>query len=101
MPADDARAELAGRLAELLAIHDPLEAWLTESHYDDHYWDKEARALAIRLSKDMTLVNVRAAVVAVLEDAFPHADVDTGLLRGDSIEVLAEACWRLLRTASH
>ena len=89
---------MAKRLAELFVSHDPLEPWLTESHYDDQYWDEEALALAGRLSQDMTIGDVRAALLAVLENTFSPARVNTGLLRGDNIDALAWACWNLLRT---
>ncbi|KGM02834.1 hypothetical protein Q760_11115 [Cellulomonas cellasea DSM 20118] len=83
----------------LFVEHDPVESWLTESHYDDDYWRTEASLLADRVTGDMTVHDVRAALLAVLHQTFPGSRVDGGLLRGDNVDALAEACWGLLHTA--
>lgn len=100
MPTHDAMDDLADRLAELFVKHDPLEPWLTESHYDDSYWSEEALRLADRVTDGMTVGDTRAALLAVLAERFPGSQVDGGLLRGDNIDALAQACWHLLHTGS-
>jgi hypothetical protein len=96
MSAPDTSDGLAEQLAKLFVRYDPLEPWLTESHYDDSYWDKEALMLAGRLAGARSVGDVRAAVVAVLAVPFPGSRVDEGMLRGDNIDALVEACWHLL-----
>lgn len=96
MSATDTSDGLAEQLAKLLVRHDPLEPWLTESHYDDSYWDNEALMLADRLAGARSVGEVRAAILAVLAAPFPGSRVDGGTLRGDNIDALAEASWHLL-----
>ncbi|WP_456789483.1 hypothetical protein [Cellulomonas sp. P5_C5] len=98
MHAHGAPDGLAEELARLFVRYDPLEPWLTESHWDDSSWDKEALRLAGRLTGDMSVGEVRAALLAVLAEPFPGSVVDGGLLRGDHVDALAEACWRLHRS---
>lgn len=55
-----------------LRRNDVLEPWLTESHYDENYWDGEARSVVERLSDNPTRSEVRSAVAATLTEAFPN-----------------------------
>ena len=100
MRVPDDEESLAESLAPLFVRYDPLEPWLTESHYDDSYWGEEARLLAGRLTGAMSIDDVRAAVLAVLAERFPGARVDGGALRGDHIDALTGASWHLLRSRS-
>lgn len=97
MTTDDS---LTRRLAEAFVQHDPLEPWLSESHWDDSYWDGEASLLADRLTQGMTVDEVRAALLDVLGQAFPGSVVGGGALRRDNIEALAEASWVALRSCT-
>jgi hypothetical protein len=96
MSTPDASDGLAEQLAKLFVRYDPLEPWLTESNYDDSYWDKEALMLAGRLADARSVGDVRDLILAVLSVPFPGSRVDGGLLRGDNIDALAEASWHLL-----
>lgn len=96
MSATDTSDGLAEQLATLFVRYDPLEPWLTESHGDDAYWDKEALMLANRIADARSVGDVRAAILAVLAVPFPGSRVDGGMLRGDNIDALAEASWHLL-----
>lgn len=69
---------LADRVAELLVEHDPLEPWLTESHFDEGYWASEACAIAERMQVGMEYDEVRGVIVDVLGTSIPS------LLRGGS-----------------
>lgn len=71
---------LADEIEELLVKNDPLEPWLTESHYDERYWSKEASEIARRLRSGMELAAVNAVVSRVLGRALP------GLLHNDYAE---------------
>lgn len=58
---------LARIVAQHLREHDPLQPWLTESHWDDSYWDEEARTIARRLEPGMTRDAIEAVVAEVLQ----------------------------------
>jgi hypothetical protein len=58
--------ELTAAVSSALREHDPLDPWLTETHWDEHYWDQEAQAIADRLTADMDPAAVRAIVMDVL-----------------------------------
>jgi hypothetical protein len=79
--------------------HDPLEPWLSEGHWDESYWDDEARAVAERLRPGMTLQEVHSTVLGAVEAAFPTFAVDGHVsLRGHQIDAIAAECWHLLRS---
>jgi hypothetical protein len=58
--------ELAVAVAAALRDHDPLDPWLSESHWDENYWDHEAERIAERLTPGMDAVAIRAVLVDVL-----------------------------------
>jgi hypothetical protein len=100
VPAPDAPDDLAATLARLFVRYDPLEPWLTESHYDETYWDREALRLARRLRAGMQISEVRNALLAVLAESFPGACVGGGSLREDHVDQLTSACWQLVTAAA-
>jgi hypothetical protein len=59
---------LAAEVSSVLRRNDPLDRWLTESHWDDGYWNDEAERIAARLSPGMSVIAVRQVVVEVLGD---------------------------------
>ena len=73
-------SDLAQRICEALRDHDPLDPWLTESAWDEDYWDGEAAQIAGRLRSGMSAREVRAIVVDVLGELLGHsADGQSGL----------------------
>jgi hypothetical protein len=60
--------DLTAVVSLALREHDPLDPWLTESHWDDAYWSGEASAIAARLAPGMDADSVRAIVVEALGD---------------------------------
>jgi hypothetical protein len=71
---------LASLISSALRGNDPLDPWLTESNWDENYWDGEAHAIALRVNAQMDLAQVRAVVVDVLGSlGGQSADGDAGL----------------------
>jgi hypothetical protein len=58
--------DLAAKVSSTLRRNDPLDPWLTESHWDDGYWNDEAERIAERLAPGMAAAAVRQVVVEVL-----------------------------------
>ena len=72
--------ELTAVVSSALRQHDPLDPWLTESEWDQNYWDAEAAAIALRLTDAMDVVAIRAIVVDVLCELLgSSADGEAGL----------------------
>ena len=72
----DLMAIVSGALRE----HDPLDPWLTESAWDENYWQAESQAISEKLRPGMTQSEVRAAIVDVLGDLLgSSADGEAGL----------------------
>jgi hypothetical protein len=59
---------LAAKVSSTLRRNDPLDPWLTESHWDDGYWNGEAERIAARLAPGMAATVVRRIVVDELGD---------------------------------
>jgi hypothetical protein len=91
MTSRDTQPDVTAAVAALFVEHDPLEPWLTESHWDADYWTDEATILAERLTPGMNVSEVRSAVLDVLHEALPASP-----LRADRIDALAQSCWNLL-----
>jgi hypothetical protein len=65
--------QLAVTVASALRKHDPLDPWLTESHWDDAYWNREGERIAMRVTPEMGTAEIRAVVVDVLGDLLSGA----------------------------
>jgi len=63
--------DLSRAVAELLVQHDPLEPWLTESHWDEDYWLGEATDIARRIRPGMDLAAVRSVVNELIQTSLP------------------------------
>jgi hypothetical protein len=71
---------LASLISSALRGNDPLDPWLTESNWDQNYWDDKAEAIALRVNARMDLAQVRAVIVDILGSLLGcSADGDTGL----------------------
>ena len=94
----DARPTLGDALAlrlEAMALVRGVVDGLT-----DEQLDVPGEPLAGRMTGDMSLSDVRAALLSVLAETFPGSRADAGLLRGDHIDALTGASWHLLRSRS-
>jgi hypothetical protein len=60
---DDA---LVSFISSAIAAHDPLDPWLVNSNYDDHYWDGEAAQVAPSVAQAVSESEVYDLLVAVL-----------------------------------
>lgn len=66
-------------VSSALRQHDPLDPWLTESGWDESYWDAGAAAIALRLTDTMDVAAIRAIVVDVLGELIgSSADGEAG-----------------------
>lgn len=74
---------LVDRLSAAIRAHDVLEPWCTESHWDEHYWDGEADAVVCAVGPTPEASVLRAALIAVLTDAFGPLKPGGGLIRED------------------
>jgi hypothetical protein len=81
---------LASTVASAFMTYDPLEPWLTESHWDDHYWHTEAGLVAERLTPALDIHGIRSLILAILERRLGSV---TGL-RSDRIDAIAAVCWQ-------
>ena len=82
------------RISAIIAAHDPLEPWLTESHWDSEYWLREAATIASRLMPQMSVKAVREVVVEVLTGALP---LDTSnLYVSERLDAIAGEAWKAL-----
>jgi hypothetical protein len=93
---------LASAISASLRLHDPLDPWLTESGWDEHYWDGEAEEIARRLSPEMSKADVRRVVVAVLGSLLgTSADGEAGLReQSRRLDLVAAETAQLLATAT-
>ena len=71
--------DLVSRVNAIMRTHDPLEPWLTESHWDDDFWIREAVEIANRLDRTMTVAAVRDLVDTVLQKSIPGPTDDDGV----------------------
>jgi hypothetical protein len=77
------RAELVRRWSAAIRQFDPLEMWLTESHWDEQYWDDVARLIVDRVGNSADADLLLATTRKALQDTFPGSslDSDNGLYR--------------------
>jgi hypothetical protein len=78
--------------------HDPLDPWLTESHYDERYWNGEAAEIAKALQPEMSAADVRLVVIDVLTRRLPSATAGGGVdeWRTARLNAIAGAIWHSL-----
>jgi hypothetical protein len=95
----DTMTDLASTIASAFVAHDPLEPWLTESHWDEHYWDNEARLVAEQLTAGMDVQATRSLILDVLEQTLGFV-VGPLQLRSDRVDALAAACWQATQPPS-
>ena len=93
--------QLAIAVSSALREHDPLDPWLTESHWDESYWNAEAQQIADRLAPNMDLASVREIVIEVLGGLLGQsADGDAGLReQSRRVDLVAEAIVAALASA--
>lgn len=90
---------LATTISAALRKHDPLDPWLTESGWDESYWDREASLIADQVEPGMSAAEIRQVVVEVLGDLLGQsADGDEGLrYQGRRLDAIAEIVVGALR----
>jgi hypothetical protein len=83
-------------ISAAIAAHDPLDPWLVQSNYDEHYWDREAARAAAAIRTAGGVSDVYRALVEVLSPLIRPPEEDEHV-RG-RLELAAEAIWRWLRS---
>ncbi len=75
--------ELILRWSAAIREIEVLEPWLTESNWDEHYWDDVATLVVKRIGRSRSKRAGRRALVAGLKQTFPGAAFksDSGLYR--------------------
>lgn len=73
----DGRTEFVAKLSAALREHDVLEQWLTESHWDEHYWDDVATFATDAVGDNPTPATLVVALRTALQSAF-DSDVESG-----------------------
>lgn len=83
---------LAKSISAALRQHDPLDPWLTESSWDENYWDREAELIAAQVAPAMSAAKIRQVVVEVLNDLLGwSADGQAGLdYQSRQLDAIAE-----------
>jgi hypothetical protein len=71
---DEGSPEFVRALSAALREHDPLEPWLTESHFDDHYWDDIASAVAKAVAAAPGRSGVAQALRSAQREEFGEPD---------------------------
>jgi hypothetical protein len=78
-------AEFVGNLSAAMREFDVLEPWLTESHWDQNYWDDVALAVAAEVGPHPSRAEVIAALRNALSARFGELASNNGLFR-DQLE---------------
>ena len=90
---------MAGTLAEIIsaaiAAHDPLDPWLVQSNYDEHYWDQEAERIASLVERARSEEAVYALLVDVLRPLVRSPETDEYVRA--RLERAAASVWRWLQ----
>ena len=81
----------------ILAEHDPLPPWLSEAHWDDAYYEREATDIARQLAAARSVVDVRDLVIRTFDATLPGVldvarQADARL--ADRLAAIALAIWR-------
>jgi hypothetical protein len=85
--------DLADLISRTLRENDPLDPWITESSWDEGYWNGEAERIANKVTPGMSSQEVRALVVAELSTLLgSSADGEAGLTeQARRLDVVAAA----------
>ena len=89
-------ADLPRRVAQILRDHDPLEPWLTESHWDEDHWLGEATEIVARLRDAVDPVAARQLVVAVVTEKL-SLDLEDAAV-ASRFDAIGRAVWELHQT---
>jgi hypothetical protein len=76
-------ATFVRELSAALREFDVLEPWLTEGHWDEHYWDDVAATVADAVGPQPSRTQVVTALRTALSALFGELVSDNGLFRDD------------------
>jgi hypothetical protein len=76
-------ATFVRELSAALREFDMLEPWLTEGHWDEHYWDDVAATVADAVGPQPSRTQVVTALRTALSALFGELVSDNGLFRDD------------------
>lgn len=85
----------ASEISAIIRTHDPLEPWLTESHWDENYWADEAQLVAERLQTAESEAAVRELVRNVLQERLPGS-LSSNVDSGARLDRIAAEIWLVL-----
>ena len=93
---DGARDEAVRRWSAAIREVEVLEPWLTESHWDEHYWDDVASLVVERVGVRPERDAARRALCSALSRTFASVELrsDNGLYRDgldDRIDLIVTA----------
>ena len=93
--------EWVRRWSEALRQIEVLEAWLTESFWDEHYWDDVAGKVVEQAGERPSYTDAREALRAALRSTFPNIalEADNGMYRDNLDRRLDLIVERALRTS--
>ena len=74
-------ADFVRRLSAALREYDVLEPWLTESHWDEHYWDDIAAAVVDEVGPAPSHSELVLALRTALHREFGELRSNNGLFR--------------------
>jgi hypothetical protein len=86
--------DLISLISAAIAAYDPLDPWLVNSNYDEHYWDDIAAALVDPVSRAVSEAEIYEALVAELRP-FVRPPEGDDYVRG-RIRASAREIWRRL-----
>lgn len=86
--------ELVAVISAAIAAHDPLDPWLVQSNYDEHYWDDEAKAAALTVASARTEAEVYDALASAVQPLVRDPEQDDYVR--ERLTASAAAVWRYL-----
>jgi hypothetical protein len=81
-------------ISAAIAAHDPLDPWLVQSNYDEHYWDDEAAAAVTAIGSARSEADVYEVIASVVKPLVRDPDADDYVR--ERLTASASAVWRYL-----
>jgi hypothetical protein len=91
----------ADAIRRILAEHDPLPPWLSEAHWDDDYYEREAADIARQQHAARSIADIRDLVIRTFDATLPGV-LDFARQTDDRLDsrldAIALAIWRETRS---
>lgn len=85
---------LVAAISAAIAAHDPLDPWLVQSNYDEHYWEEQAERIAPLVERANDEADVYQVVADVVQPIVGSPTKDDYVTT--RLQATAAAVWRWL-----